>query len=172
MVEKLRATEPGKADQIVALVAVGAAGRMPAEVARAAIAELLGLSSSEYAARIKTEEVKNQTLLTFIKQLRLHYKIGLHSNVMRNGLEVRFPDGELTQYFDAVVASGDVGYAKPEAQAYELVADRLDARLDECIMVDDRDEYCAGARSVGMHAIQYQSFEQLQLELERYDVRG
>jgi HAD superfamily hydrolase (TIGR01509 family) len=145
---------------------------MPAEVARAAIAELLGLSSSEYAARIKTEEVKNQTLLTFIKQLRLHYKIGLHSNVMRNGLEVRFPDGELTQYFDAVVASGDVGYAKPEAQAYELVADRLDARLDECIMVDDRDEYCAGARSVGMHAIQYQSFEQLQLELERYDVRG
>lgn len=170
MVEELRTTDPVKAGRIVALVGAGAAGRMDPQVARAAIAEMLGLSPAEYATRIKQEEVKNQELLDYIKQLRLRYKTGLLSNVLRNGLEARFPGDELPQYFDAVAASGDIGYAKPEAQAYEIIADRLGVRLDECIMIDDREEYCQGAQSVGMQAIQYASFDQVRAELERLGV--
>ena len=47
------------------------------------------------------------------------------------------------------------------------MADRLDVRLVECVMIDDREDYCVGARGVGMQAIQYKSFGQMQRELQQ-----
>jgi len=65
-----------------------------------------------------------------------------------------------------VVASSNIGFAKPEARAYEITAEKLGVRLDECIMVDDVEAYCLGAEGVGMQAIRYQSFDQMKNELE------
>jgi HAD superfamily hydrolase (TIGR01509 family) len=78
----------------------------------------------------------------------------------------RFQLSELADLFDVVVASGDIGYAKPEAAAYEITADRLGVRLDECVFVDDREPYCEAARGVGMQAIVYRDFAQFQAELQ------
>src|SRR6185369_3482431 len=99
---------------------------------------------------------KDLELLEYIAELRTQYKIGMLSNIGRGGLERRFAPGELDRYFDVVVVSGDIGYAKPEAEAYEITADRLGVRLDECVFTDDREGYCEAARGVGMQAISYQ----------------
>jgi len=66
-----------------------------------------------------------------------------------------------------VVASADIGFAKPEAEAYQITADRLGVRYDECVMIDDREDYCQGAIAAGMHAILYKSLVQLQRDLDR-----
>lgn len=166
-VDELKLANPDMAEEIVRLVSLSSKGLADAETSRTAVADLLGLTIDEYITKIRTGEVKNVQLLNYIKQLRSKYKIGLLSNVFRGGLEVRFTSDELS-VFDTVVSSGDIGYAKPEAQAYEITADRLGVRLEECIMIDDREDYCQGAVGVGMQAIQYQSFEQMKSDLEKY----
>ncbi|HSX05806.1 MAG TPA: HAD-IA family hydrolase [Candidatus Saccharimonadales bacterium] len=127
---------------------------------------LFGLSFDEYRAQLFQHEVKDQVLLDYIADLRSHHKTALLSNIPKGSLQRRFSSEELARYFDAVVASGEVGYAKPEAEVYEITADRLGVRLDECVFTDDREPYCEGARRIGMQAILYQDFSQFQRELE------
>lgn len=167
IVSELRMTDAETADEIVALVHAASKGAMDPQAARAAIADKLGITTQEYANKIRHGEAKNRPLLEYIQGLRPQYKTALLSNVIRGGLESRFTARELAAHFDAVVASGDIGYAKPEAQAYQAVADRLGVRLDECIMVDDRQDYCDGAIAIGMQAVRYKSFGQMQTELAR-----
>ena len=165
IVDELRTTDASKADHIVQLVGAASKGTIDPDISRAEVADTLGLTGEEYANKIKNGETRNQQLLNYIKDLRPRFNTGLLSNIIRGGLEVRFTSEELETYFDVVVSSGDIGYAKPEPQAYEITVERLGVRLNECIMVDDREDYCRGAIGVGMRAVQYQSFKQMKHEL-------
>lgn len=151
--------------KIMQLVTEVNKGSVDIEVYRNAVSKILGISAAEYIEKVKNNEVKNQPLLNFIKDLRKDQKIGMLSNVSSmDSLLSRFEEGELSKYFDVVIASGQIGFAKPEAQAYEITAEGLGARLRECLMVDDREEYCQGAVGVGMRAVIYKSFEQMKSE--------
>ncbi len=116
---------------------------------------------------LRSNTVKNDDLLAYIKQLRKSYKLGLLTNVHKNGLADYFAPGFLNQYFDVIVASGDVGYAKPEPQAYQLAAEKLGVRMDECIFVDDRQENIDGAQALGMATILHVTNDQTIEEVNR-----
>lgn len=165
LINRLKETDPGTASQVVDVVQLALQNKIDAQVSRERVAALLGLSFDDYRAAIKQAEVKNQELLAYILTLRPTYKIGMLSNILPGGLAARFTLEEMARYFDAVVASGEIGFAKPEARAYEITADRLGVRLDECVMIDDREEYLIGARAVGMRTILYESLPQLKREL-------
>ena len=167
IVDSFRADNPDKADRVVAIIQAASHGEITSEQSRQQVAAELEITVDEYVHRLRTEEVKNQTLLDYILQLKQSYKIGLLSNISPSGLEARFSKDELAGHFDAIAASGVIGYAKPEPQAYEIVAEMLGARLEECVMVDDREDYCNGARAVGMQAIQYIGFDQLKTDLAK-----
>lgn len=162
IVDELRTADPDKADRIVGLVVAANRGVLDPEASRGAVAAELGMTRQKYADAIRTGEVRNDALFAYITELRKSYKTALLSNITRGGLEVRFPDNGLAPYFDVIVASGEVGYAKPEPEVYMLVADRLGVQLDECVMIDDRQIYCDGARHVGMQAILYNDLAGLQ----------
>jgi putative hydrolase of the HAD superfamily len=66
---------------------------------------------------------------------------------------------------NVALTSGDIGFAKPEARAYETVAAQLGVRTDECVMVDDRELCCTGAVETGMQAILYTSLAGLRQKL-------
>lgn len=170
MIDELRKTDPDTAEQVVDVVQLALQGKIDAEDSRERVAALLGLSFDDYKTAIKRAEVKNQELLDYILTLRAKYKTAMLSNILPGGLAARFTPQEMTKYFDTVVASGDIGVAKPEARAFEITAERLGVRLDECVMIDDREVYLAGARAVGMQTILYESFPQLKQSLERLGV--
>ena len=67
-----------------------------------------------------------------------------------------------------MVASGEVGYAKPDPKVFQLTADRLGLRCDECLFTDDRKGFCEAAQATGMQAIVYSDFEQFRSELETH----
>jgi len=114
-----------------------------------------------------TNEKKNIELLSYIAELKKDYKIAMLSNVNNaQSLFNRFESNEI-KLFDEVVASGDIGFAKPQAQAFEIVADMLGVRCDECVMIDDRQDYCMGARASGMKTILYESLEQTKNEIQK-----
>ena len=129
------------------------------------VAERLGITADEWRRAIDEGSTLNQNVLDYAMELRKKYKTAMLSNIGKGGLERMFELGLLDVYFDLAVGSGDIGYAKPDAQAYEYIADKLQVRLDECIFIDDRQEYVDGARAIGMHAILFVSYNQLKTNL-------
>lgn len=166
MVAALRASDPESFRRIADAIGKASIGLIDREETAIVISAELGITPDEYTQRIKDGEVRNTELLEYITTLRKKYKTAMLSNISKGGLEARFDPGELEQYFDVIVPSSAIGYAKPEAIAYEVTADRLGVRFNECVMIDDREAYVEGAVGVGMQAIHYQSFEQMKAELE------
>lgn len=114
-----------------------------------------------------SNEKKNSELLDYIKELKKDYKIAMLSNVNNAGSLFKRFEKEEIKLFDEVVASGEIGFAKPQAQAFEIVAEKLGVRCDECIMIDDREDYCMGARSAGMQTILYVSLDSLKSQINQ-----
>ena len=163
--DELNPTDPAAAAQISDLVRASNKGLLDPEWSNQQIADILGISLADYQQRIKYGEAKNTPLLGYIRELHANYKTAILSNISATGLAKRFTAEELRECFDAVVSSGEIGYAKPEAQAYETAADRLGVRLDECIFTDDKEEFCEAARRVGMQAIVFEDTTQFRRDL-------
>jgi putative hydrolase of the HAD superfamily len=63
-------------------------------------------------------------------------------------------DMGIAPYVDAVVCSGDTGYAKPHRSTFELVLDRLGVVSHEALMVGDTAAAdMVGAKAVGMRTV-------------------
>lgn len=167
ILDQLKEEDPERADKIIEIIDSVIVNKIMIKDSQTQVAALLGMSREAYVDKLRTGETKNTKLLAYIEQLRVTHKTGMLSNVSKNGLAERFTPEELTKHFDAVVASGDIGHAKPHARAYEIAAEQLGVRLDECVMVDDRDEYCEGAQRVGMQIVKYVTFSQMKQDLEK-----
>jgi epoxide hydrolase-like predicted phosphatase len=165
IVAELQQTEPDKVGDMRALVHAANRGIIAPEVSTERIAELLGVTVDEYRTRIKEGEVRNQPLLDLIKTLRADYQTAMLSNVTQQGIERRFPNDELAEYFDEVVISSVIGFAKPDAEAYQITAEKLGVEPAACVFIDDRPDFCVAAEQVGMRAITYESYEQHKREL-------
>lgn len=164
--DEIRIQNEPAADQIRDLIGLSNKGLIDPRDSSKRVAEILGVTEAEYRNRIQNGEVRNYQLLAYVTELKRVYKTAILSNIGKGSLLKRFNSEELVEYFDTVVASGDIGYAKPEAEAYEITADRLGVRLDECIFTDDRDVFCEAARRVGMNAILYKNFADFKSQLE------
>lgn len=163
--DELRARDPDAARRIGDLIKASNRGMIDPKESNAQVAAILGLSVDEYRTKIRDGEVKNHEVLQYVRELRRTYKTAMLSNISATGLTVRFTPDELQECFDTVVASGEIGYAKPEPEAYEIVAERLGVRLDECAFTDDRIEFCEAARAVGMQSIEFQDLTQFKRDL-------
>lgn len=166
MTDGLAESKPAAAQEVRDTIRLVNKGLIDPSEARPRIAECFEISVDEYSRVLRSGETKNTKLLDYIQDLHGSYKTAVLSNVGADSLRKRFPDGELATHFDAVVASGDIGFAKPEPQAYEITATRLGVRLDECVFTDDRIMFCEAATSVGMKSILYTDFVQFAKELE------
>jgi HAD superfamily hydrolase (TIGR01509 family) len=109
-------------------------------------------------------------LLELIARLRPAYKTGLLSNIEADRFDELFESYKVADYFDATLASGEVGYAKPDVQIFQHMAGQLGVDPSACVMVDDRDDHCIGARAAGMQAIHYTTFPQLKAALQRMQI--
>jgi putative hydrolase of the HAD superfamily len=79
---------------------------------------------------------------------------GVRTGLLSNSWGGRdYPLDELTEIFDDVVISGLVGLRKPDPEIYLLAADRIGARAEDCVFIDDFNVNVEGAKAVGMTAI-------------------
>lgn len=149
-------------------------GIISEDEALAVQADLLGITVDELREMRNKGEVRNVPLLEYIvRELKGKYKLALLSNISsRARLDMRFLPGELDEVFDVVIPSGEVGYIKPQPEIYHLVAERLGVEPNECVMIDDIEDFCEGAREAGMHAIQFITNTQAIDDLRRLIDRG
>jgi HAD superfamily hydrolase (TIGR01549 family) len=132
-----------------------------------AVATRLGVSPDIWREVISSREDKDYRVLEWIKDLRKTYKTAMLSNIGSAGLRQRFTDDEIRSHFDACIASGDIGMTKPSPEIYEYAAAQLGVATEECIFIDDREDYCDGAARTGMKTVWYRSFVQAQAECTR-----
>lgn len=85
--------------------------------------------------------------------------------------EYRIATFGLTQFFDGFFCSAYVGMRKPDPRMFRAGAAMLNFDPQECAFVDDRENNCAAAAGVGMHAIQYKGEEALRKTLGGLGVR-
>lgn len=132
------------------------------------LANKLGVTVEQWRQALIDMHGNDPILLAFIQDVHSTklFRTGLLSNAGPNSLKDYFAPGELEKYFDAALTSGDTGYAKPEPAFYKLMADKLQVKPEECIMIDDRKEFCIGAERAGMQAIEYRHYEQFREDLQ------
>jgi epoxide hydrolase-like predicted phosphatase len=106
-----------------------------------------------------------EAMIEAVRELRGEgVRTGLISNSWGTGI---YEPQLLSDLFDAVVISGDVGLHKPQPEIYGLGAERLGVPPADCVFVDDLRENVAGAEAVGMTAILHRDPQETIAELRR-----
>jgi 2-haloacid dehalogenase len=77
---------------------------------------------------------------------------------------------EFFDWFDDILISGEVGLVKPDPAIFHLLLTRIGHAADECIFIDDSGANVTAARELGLTAIQFQSPEQLEQELQKLEI--
>ena len=103
----------------------------------------------------------DEPLIAYIRALRTRYKTGLLSNNFPNLRQLITSKWKITDAFDEMVISAEIGVLKPEALAYQIALDKLDVQAAETIFIDDFEHNLEGARAVGLHTIHFRSSEQI-----------
>jgi putative hydrolase of the HAD superfamily len=110
----------------------------------------------------------NPPVLNLLKKLKSLHRLILLSNtdVMRFGfIKQRFPE---ILIFDDYVLSFEVGRIKPDPHIYRVALEKAEAKAEECVFIDDREENIEGARQMGINSILFQDHAQLETSLREY----
>ncbi len=124
------------------------------------VAVLIGRPVDELRAITSASHTPNRDLIEFAGSLRGRFKVGLLSNIGLATMDGVFPLADRQQLFDAEVLSCDVRLVKPDPRIFTLMAERIGLAPEECVMIDDLAENCAGADAAGMQSIQHITNEQ------------
>ncbi len=77
---------------------------------------------------------------------------------------------DFLQYFKGIVVSGAEKTRKPFKPIYEILLNRYNLRPESAVFIDDNPLNVAGARALGIHAIQFKNSQQLTNELNHLGV--
>jgi epoxide hydrolase-like predicted phosphatase len=69
-------------------------------------------------------------------------------------------------HFSHLILSCEVGLKKPDPKFFKYLLDRIDLQPQECLFVDDEKPNVIAAMDLEMHAIQYQTVQELQHQLK------
>jgi putative hydrolase of the HAD superfamily len=108
-------------------------------------------------------------MLSMVSSLReAGYKTALLSNTEVSS--VQFFHKQKYDMFDALVFSCTEGVMKPERKIYEIVIERLSAKPEQAVFVDDNPKFIKGAKQAGLNTILFENIEQVKNELTALSV--
>lgn len=96
--------------------------------------------------------------------------VGLLNNESRALHEYRMQKFGLNQYLEVQFSSCYLAMRKPDAEFYRRALDILALPGNQIVFIDDRKGNTDAAAAVGMHAIQFQSEDQLRSDLHQVGV--
>lgn len=157
--------QPRKRAQAQSLMDLHTLGNLPYESFIDSLAKLAGQKPETVEDYLHSNK-PNEPLFEYIKEsLKPKYKIGMLSNAGDDWLGELFLPQDLA-LLDDVVLSFKFGITKPNPTIYEIAAQRLEVKPNECVFIDDIARYCDGAKAAGMQTILYEDFDQMKTELE------
>lgn len=101
---------------------------------------------------------------SLLKKLGERYRLGFLSNYpCSRSVRAALEKIGLSEMFESITISGDVGYAKPHAKPFEVMLSQLGLSPAECVYIGDN-WFCdvQGSKRIGMNSIlttQYEPYE-------------
>lgn len=121
------------------------------------VSELACVSVPEMEKGVESQTVINTQLVTFVDTLRTKgYKIACLSNGTHEWTLKVIQEHGLSNLFDEVVLSGDLGIVKPNPDIYLETLKRLGITNNEAIFIDDREINVQAADELGITSILFQ----------------
>lgn len=77
---------------------------------------------------------------------------------------------DFLRLFEGIVVSGQERMKKPDIKIYNLILDRYQIEPNKAVFIDDNKRNVEGAQKVGIHAIHFQSSDQLNQQLVDWQV--
>jgi epoxide hydrolase-like predicted phosphatase len=131
-----------------------------------AMMEKLGITLAEWRHATITAEQPNAELLEYIQRLHGKYKTAILSNANKGVIERRIGSRWLTEDFDELIVSAEIGIVKPDPEIYKHAAEKLGVEPMECVFVDDKAVFLEPAEALGMKTVLYENFDQARADLE------
>lgn len=104
-------------------------------------------------------------LVDIVRRLRNRYRTALLSNAWDNLRSLMANDWHISDAFDAIVISAEVGLMKPNPKIFDLVLEKLGAAPQEAVFIDDFKENIEAARRQGLNVIHFKNRTQALGEL-------
>ena len=128
-------------------------------------ASLLGVAAPSLIDRLFAGSGPDDSMLDAVRRART---AGVRTGLVSNSWGTRrYPREMLTELFDGVVISGEVGIRKPAPEIYELGAERIGLEPDACVFVDDLPFNLRPAGELGMATVLHRTAAETIGELER-----
>jgi epoxide hydrolase-like predicted phosphatase len=130
----------------------------------------INCSPTEFKALLDeffAEDELDYALIDYVRKLRQTYKTALLSNAWDDLRQVIAEKWHFEDAFDTMIISAEVCLAKPDPRIFQLALARLGVEASQSIFVDDMKRNIEGAKAAGLHAIQFQTFLQMRLDLEQ-----
>lgn len=127
-----------------------------------AVAEKTGLTAKDIEDRYWGSNKYNYPVVEMAENYKIvgNFKLGLLSNISRDWMGEILSFFDEKKLFDEVILSGDINIVKPDPRIFMLMAEKLNLRPEECIMIDDVADNINGARIAGMHGVVFFSPDQ------------
>jgi 2-haloacid dehalogenase len=128
-------------------------------------------ATEKYYRLYKETRMLDKDVLHVAERLRSSgYRTAALSNVDPEDI---MPARALGAYngFDPVVLSGEEGVGKPDPRIYEMVAQRMGMKNDECVFIDDNEEFVQAAAGLGFYGIVFKGAAKLIEELMKIGIK-
>jgi putative hydrolase of the HAD superfamily len=127
-------------------------------------AELLGVAAPELIDRMFAGSAPDEDMLAAVRRARA---AGIRTGLVSNSWGTRrYPRELLSELFDGLVISGEVGIRKPAPEIYALGAQRIGLPPKSCVFVDDLPFNLTPAAELGMATVHHRTAEETLAELE------
>jgi putative hydrolase of the HAD superfamily len=135
-----------------ALLAALETGELDAAGFEPRFGALLGVSPDGLIGRLFAGMAPDVAMLDGVREL---HDGGVHTGLLSNswGDALAYDTVLLTELFDTVVISSEVGIRKPDPAVYELATERLGLPPSACVFVDDLPGNLKPARALGMATV-------------------
>jgi putative hydrolase of the HAD superfamily len=133
-------------------------GAVPEDEFEQGIAELLDVPAPGLIARLMRDTRIEPRMTAAVRTAReAGARTGLVSNSWGSG---GYPREQLAELFVGVVISGEAKVRKPSREIYELGAQAIGLRPDECVFVDDLRGNLKPAAELGMAVVHHTSVDE------------
>ncbi len=128
------------------------------------LAALLGVPADGLIPRLLTAQPEE----TMIGVVRAVHRSGVRTGLVSNSWGTAgYPLDLLSELFDAVILSGEVGLRKPDPEIYRLGAREIGIDPGECVFVDDLPRNLVPATDLGMVGLHHTDPAETVAELAR-----
>ncbi|MEW6616142.1 MAG: HAD family phosphatase [Thermodesulfobacteriota bacterium] len=104
----------------------------------------------------------NDSVATVLSALKNNgYYLILVSNTNELHFDFIRENFKVIELFDDLVLSYRIGYSKPHKEIFREALKRAGSSPEDCVYIDDREEFCRAAEALGINSIVYRSIGQL-----------